>query len=106
MGIKADLEKINSIEECNNYLHGVLMNFTTLYSRVYSDYYNKEFSKQIKAYEKDGSYIITIANFENMKIKELSVCLTNKKPKLPHPIFPILTSFAPDAIVFDYKNIN
>lgn len=104
MGIKADLEKIETIEECNNYLHTTLKSFTTLYSRVYSDYFNKDFSKQIKAYEKDNSYVITIINFENMKIKDMSVCLTNKKPKLPHPVFPILTSFAPDSVVFNFSH--
>lgn len=103
MGIKAELEKINTIEECTQYLHKTLMACTTVYSKVYSDYENKEFSKRIKAYQKDNnSYIITISNFENMKIKELDVCLTNKKPKEPHPLFPILTSFAPEAIVYHF----
>ena len=103
MTIKPQLEKIKTKEECTSFLNMVLKEYKTLYSRVYSDYNEKDFTKQIKAYKKDNHYIITITNFENKKISEISVCLTTKKPKLPHPVFPIMSSFAPNAEVYTFK---
>ena len=104
MGLKTDLEHIKTVEECTCYLQSFLKKYSALYNKVYSDYDNKNWTKQIKAYEYNGQYVVTIANFSNMKITDLSVCLTNHKPKMPHPVFPIMSSFAPNSVVYTFKN--
>lgn len=103
MRIESDLSSIKTIDECLSYLRSTLINYKTLYSKVYSDYEGKAFSKQIKAYENNGKYIVTVSLFNGLKVSELDVCLTDKKPKMPHPVFPILSSFAPNAIVYSFK---
>lgn len=103
MSIQTDLKNIKTIPECSKYLSGILKNFTTLYSKVYSDYENKDFTKQIKAYQYKGLYMITISDIDNRQVTEMTVCLTNKKPKVPHPVFPIMASYAPNSVVYHFK---
>lgn len=102
MGFRQDLDELKTPEEVMIYLQRLLKNFKTLYSRTYTDYDNTSWTKNIKAYEYNGLYIVLISNYEGFKIAELHVCLTNKRPKEPHPLFPIKESFLPKSIIYSY----
>lgn len=103
MNIKNQLAEIKTINKCQKFLNKELFNYKTLYSKVYSDYEGKTFSKQIKAYEKDGTYLVVVTNLDNNEIKEIEICVSNKKPKQPHPVFPIVASFAPGSTIYNYS---
>lgn len=102
MNIKNDLKNINSLFECTLYLKNNLKSFKTLYNKVYSDEGGKDFSKTIKAYQNENQYVVVVTDYENTQAKEIDVYLTNKKPKEPHPMFPITTSFAPNSTVYKF----
>lgn len=104
MELKKEFENIKTADECMAFMKTYLKSYTTLYSVAYGDYDETSFTKQIKAYEKDGKYVVLITNLENQKISKLTVCFSNKKPKKPHPVFPIMESFVQNPLVYNFVN--
>ena len=90
---KVNLSKIKTLNECNEYLRRELFNYKTLYSNTYTDYAQREFTKQVKAYESTENYVVIISEFKGMQVSRLEVYVTHTKPRKPHPLFPIPKGF-------------
>lgn len=99
---KEKLEQIKTLDECQNYLRCELVKYKTLFNKTYTDYEEKSFTEQIKAYESEGNYVIVCSNLEGLNVKNMKIYLTKIKPTKPHPLFPMPIGFIKDAKEFEF----
>lgn len=99
---KEALSKIETLEECQQYLKKELVKYKTLYNQTYSDYEKKCFTEQVKAYEGETNYVVVISNLEGVRVKNLKVYVTKEKPLKPHPLFPVPMGFVRQAKSYSF----
>ena len=99
---KGKLEQIKTLDECQNYLRCELVKYKTLFNKTYTDYEEKSFTEQVKAYECEGNYVIVCSNLEGLNVKNMKIYLTKTKPTKPHPLFPVPMGFIKNAKEFEF----
>lgn len=99
---KGKLSKIKDLAECQNYLRSELVKYKTLFNKTYTDYEEKSFTEQVKAYECEDNYVIVCSNLEGVTVKNMRIYLTKTKPTKPHPLFPVPMGFIKNASEFEF----
>ena len=96
------ISSIKNIEELQRELAGLLRGYTTIFNKIYTDYDNTNYTDHLKIYEGED-YLVVNTEYENNKVSQMDVIVSDTKPRTPNTIFPTITFLVPGKKIYRFK---
>lgn len=93
--LEKTVKNSKDMNDCLDKLAPLLRTFETCFNKVYINYDNTEYICHLKIYKSIGTYVLVCLNYENNNPNNLDVIISNKEPRHPNTVFPMITFLMP-----------